>query len=232
MTTAERPFARDERAGEKLVRPLAILFDWDNTLIDSWAAIEDAQNYTLAYFGLKPWTSEQVRERVRGSMRDTFPEMFGQRWREAGEVFYARFTEHHLETLRPVSGAEEMLATLQKDGVYLAVVSNKKGDYLRAEAARLGWGHYFAALVGAFDAAKDKPATDPVELALAGSGIASGPRVWFAGDTDIDLECACNAGCVPVLVRATAPGPDEFSHHPPAVYVADCISLLKVVRNL
>lgn len=212
--------------------PQAIVFDWDNTLIDSWAAIQDAQNYTLSYFGMKPWSLDEIRTRVRGSMRDTFPAMFGKRWREAGEVFYARFTEHHLDTLRPLPGAEEMLAALHGSGICLAVVSNKKGDYLRAEAARLGWGRFFNRIVGAFDAANDKPATDPVDLALAGSGIACGPRVWFVGDTDIDLECACNAGCLPVLVRQAPPSANEFSDHPPAVHVTDCISLLKVVRNL
>ena len=212
--------------------PQAVLFDWDNTLIDSWAAIQDAQNYTLSYFGLKPWTMEEVRVRVRGSMRDTFPSIFGERWREAGEVFYARFTEHHLDALKPLPGAEEMLRSLQVSGVYLGVVSNKKGDYLRAEAARLGWEGYFGSIVGAFDAAKDKPATDPVLLALAGSGIAQGHSVWFAGDTDIDLECACNAGCLPVLVRDAPPGPGEFADHPPALHVPDCIALLNFVRSL
>lgn len=230
--TRDRSAGNGDVAREDLPYPLAILFDWDNTLIDSWAAIQDAQNYTLAYFGMKPWTLEEIKTRVRGSMRDTFPEMFGERWREAGEVFYARFTAHHLETLRPLPGAEDMLAALHSAGVYLAVVSNKKGDYLRAETARLGWGRFFASIVGAFDAAKDKPATEPVELALVGSGIPFGRQVWFAGDTDIDLECACNAGCLPVLVRAAPPARDEFPNHPPAVHVTDCLSLLKVVQNL
>lgn len=212
--------------------PRAMLFDWDNTLIDSWAAIQDAQNYTLSYFGLKTWTMEEVRARVRGSMRDTFPAMFGERWREAGEVFYARFTEHHLETLKPLPGAEDMLRALRESGVYLGVVSNKKGDYLRAEAARLGWEAYFGNIVGAFDAANDKPSADPVHLALTGSGLGSDRSVWLAGDTDIDLECACNAGCLPVLVRETPPAPGEFAEHPPAVHVADCMALLNLVRNL
>lgn len=224
-----------------LARPRAILFDWDNTLIDSWAAIQDAQNFTLAHFGMEPWTLAETRERVRGSMRDTFPAMFGERWREAGEVFYARFTEHHLDALKPLVGAEDMLIALHDAGVYLAVVSNKKGDYLRAEAARLDWGRYFGVrgggangggIVGAFDAANDKPAVDPVDLALAGSGIATGPSVWFAGDTDIDLECARNAQCVPVLVRGEPPARGEFAGHSPALHVTDCIALLNVALNL
>jgi phosphoglycolate phosphatase len=212
--------------------PSAVIFDWDNTLIDSWAAIHDAQNFTFAAFGLQPWTLEETRLRVRGSMRDTFPQLFGDRWQEAGEVFYQRFSASHLDTLQPLRGAAELLEELYARGLYLAVVSNKKGDYLRAEAERLGWHRWFGRIVGAFDAARDKPAVEPVDLALAGSGVARGERVWFIGDADIDLECATAAGCVPVLVREEPPAPDEFRAHPPALYVNGCLALSKVLRTL
>ena len=52
----------------------------------------------------------------------------------------------------------------------------------------------------------DKPAVAPVEMALAGSGVARGPDVWFVGDTDIDMTCAVNAGCYTVLLRDRAAG--------------------------
>ncbi len=63
----------------------------------------------------------------------------------------------------------------------------------------LGWQPYFAQLVGADDAARDKPHPDPVHLALEGSNIQPGEHVWFIGDTVIDLECAQNTQCTPVL---------------------------------
>ena len=219
--------ALDERR-----RPQAIIFDWDNTLIDSWHAILDAQNYTLVAFGLEPWTLEETRLRVRGSMRDSFPALFGARWREAGEVFYRRFTERHMQMLQPLPGAAALLEELHASGLYLAVVSNKKGDYLRKEAAHLGWQRFFGRIVGAFDAARDKPAADPVHLALDGSGIPPGDSVWFAGDADIDLECASNAGCVPVLLREMKPEPGEFDPHVPAVHVKCCLELSKILRTL
>ena len=218
--------------GLPLTRPRAILFDWDNTLIDSWGAIQDAQNHTLVAFGLEPWTLEETMVRVRGSMRDSYPQLFGERWLEAGEVFYRRFEERHMENLMPLTGAEEMLAALFGAGIYLGVVSNKKGDYLRAEAARLGWERYFGRIIGAFDAERDKPATDPVVLALAGSGIEPGPDVWFAGDACIDLDCATRAGCVPVLVRPVPPLDGEFAAFPPALHVSGCMTLCKVIETL
>jgi phosphoglycolate phosphatase len=219
-------------ANEALSRPAAVIFDWDNTLIDSWLTIHDAQNHTLTAFGLEPWTLEETLQRVRGSMRDSYPALFGERWEEAGEVFYARFAARHIETLTPLPGAEDMLADLRAAGIYLAVVSNKKGDYLRAEVASLGWDRYFGRLVGAFDAPRDKPAIDPVEMALEGSGVVPSPAVWFVGDADIDLECATNAGCIPVLARKKPPDPGEFAAHPPALHVDGCMTLSKVLRNL
>lgn len=219
-------------ASGNLPRPKAVVFDWDNTLIDSWSAIHDAQNHTLTAFGLEPWTLEEILQRVRGSMRDTYPALFGDRWREAGEVFYDRYAAKHLETLTPLDGAEDLLGELEAAGIHLAVVSNKTGDYLRAEAAHLGWDRYFGRLVGAFDAPRDKPAADPVEMALEGTAISPSRSVWFVGDADIDLECATNAGCIPVLARKTPPEPGEFVTHPPTLYVDGCMTLSKVLRNL
>ena len=125
-----------------------------------------------------------------------------------------------------------MLDDLKQAGIYLGVVSNKMGDYLRTEAAHLGWDSHFSRIVGAFDAKNDKPATDPVHLALAGSGMDPGPRVWFAGDADIDLECALNAGCVPVLVRKNDPEPGEFDNYPPALHFRECLALSKRVESM
>lgn len=214
-----------------LPRPKAIVFDWDNTLIDSWGSIHDAQNHTLVHFGLEPWSLEQTRRRVRGSMRDSYPDLFGDRWLEAGEVFYARFAARHLETLTPLPSSAEMLEELSSAGLYLAVVSNKKGDYLRKEASHLGWNRFFHRIVGAFDAEQDKPSVEPVDLALAGSGITRGLDVWFAGDADIDMECAGKAGCLAILLRHEEPERDEFLSHPPMIHVPSCMALCKLVRN-
>ena len=171
-------------------RPKAILFDWDNTLVNSWPVIHDALNTTLTAFGHKPWTMDETKQRVRKSMRDSFPALFGDEWESAGEVFYERYAAIHIEKIEPIPNVGKMLDTLHSQNIYLGVVSNKLGEYLREEADQFGWNRYFGRLVGAFDAEQDKPAPDPVTLALDGSGFDPGSDVWFAGDADIDMECA------------------------------------------
>ena len=212
--------------------PRAVLFDWDNTLIDSWATIREAMNAALAAMGHETWTLDQTRERVRRSLREVFPEMFGDRWEEARDVFYSRFREVHVNMLAPMKGAEALLRLLASRGVYLGVVSNKLGEHLRCEAAHLGWGELFGRIVGANDAERDKPAPQPVALALSGSDIAPGGDVWFVGDTGIDLECARNAGCQGILIREIGPRPGEFDGCQPALHFADCDGMVALVRAL
>ena len=214
------------------VKPRAILFDWDNTLVDTWPTILDALNTTFTAYGLPHWTMAEARLRVRQSLRDSFPQLFGEQWQEAGDVFYRRYGEIHVEKLQALSGAGEMLQALSGTDIHLAVVSNKKGEFLRLESEHLGWDSYFGAMIGAMDAEKDKPATEPVDMALSGSGIERGPDVWFVGDADIDLECAHNASLTPVLVRKQAPTREEMAEHPPLHHFQGCDALCKFVFSM
>jgi len=208
-----------------LAPPRAILFDWDNTLVDSWPCIHRVINILMDRMGHPQWTLDETRRRVGRSMRDTFPEMFGDRWQEAGAIFLEAFQDVHLEMLTVLDGVPEMLDALAEKGVPMALVSNKTGALLRREVAALGWAPYFFAQVGAGDAVRDKPAPEAVAMALdsaPGGAFAAGPSVWFVGDTPTDMACAYGSGCAPVLLRTWAPEPGEFEGYPPLAYVPGC----------
>ena len=218
-------------------KPSAIIFDWDNTLVDSWPAIHAAVNRTLVAMGHEPWSLPEAKRRIARSLRDSFPQLFGERWDEAREIYYSSFAAVHLDTLRPMAGAVELLEELRQRGFYLAVVSNKTGKYLRLEAERLGWQGYFRALVGATDAARDKPAVEPVDMALTGSGIERTNAVWFVGDGAVDLECARNAGLTGFLIGEPTgePIPQEMlvpQASGGAWRLSDCAALAALVRSL
>lgn len=182
--------------------PRAILFDWDNTLADTWPIIYRSLVSTLTEMGHEAWTLEEVRAGKMGihrSLRESFPEIFGEQWEQAREIYYRHFLSCHLAEIGALEGVEEVLKYLQTLPVYTAIVSNKTGAYLREEVEHLGWTPYFRRIVGATDAAYDKPHADPVHLALSGSGITPGKDVWFIGDSETDLECAGNTGCTPLF---------------------------------
>jgi phosphoglycolate phosphatase len=212
-------------------KPRLVIFDWDNTLIDSWPTINQAINVTLRAMGQPEWSLDETRSRVALSLRDSFPARFGDRWPEARQIFYDAFAAIHLEWLTPLPWAADLLDGLAAMGVPMAVVSNKNGRFLREEAQRLGWTERFHRLVGAQDAARDKPAVEPILLALEGTDLAPGPEIWMVGDAPIDMECAHKAGLTPLLLRDEPPGP-EFTGREPLRHLAAGPDLLAWLRTL
>ncbi len=209
--------------------PRAVLFDWDNTLVNTWPTIVECYRDTFTALGLTPWTSAEVQDRAHGSLRELFPSLFGPRAAEAEKVFYETFLRIHLERLEPLDGAADLLAHCQAKGCYVAIVSNKVGDNLRAEVAHLGWGRWIAKAVGARDAARDKPAPDPIYLALDGTGIAPDESVWMVGDTQADLKSAHAAGCLPVLVGGAEQLTAALLEHPPRLRARNCHELVALL---
>lgn len=216
---------------DSLPPPRALLFDWDNTLVDAWPGVAAALNAALAAFGQPPWSLAEVRARVRRSLRDSFPALFGEAWERARDVFYATLERTHLQHVTPLPGAAATLAAAAAQGLPLAVVSNKTGRYLRREAEALGWRAHFVALVGAGDAEADKPDPAPMRLALAALGVPAGPQVWYVGDTALDMDAARNAGLLPVLIGDAAHdgGPARAAA---ALHVADHAALARHLARL
>ena len=80
-----------------MARPRAILFDWDNTLVDTWGTIHEALNFVMGAMGQPTWSLAETRTRVRLSLRESFPMHFGERWEEARTIYLDRFREIHLD---------------------------------------------------------------------------------------------------------------------------------------
>lgn len=182
--------------------PRALVFDWDNTLVDGWPAVLAGLNAAFAAFAMAPWDHARMLREVRRSLRETFPEMFGAEWERARDIFTAEVRAVHLSVLRPLDGSPALLDAAARWPI--AVVSNKQGPILRREAEHLGWAGRFRALLGAGDCAADKPDPAPMRAALASVGAASGPDVWYIGDTHLDMEAARRAGVSAVLLGDAA----------------------------
>ena len=212
-------------------RPRAILFDWDNTLVDSWATIHQALNTVMAAMDKPLWSLQETKQRVRLSLRESFPLHFGERWEEARRLYLDTFARIHLDQLTALPGRREFLEQLSCENIFLGVVSNKTGALLRRETERLGWAALFGRVVGAGDAKLDKPDAAPVTLALEPSGIEAGQTVWLVGDTDVDMECARNSGCVPVLLAADTME-EEFAKCAPRFAFSDCQALFRFMQGL
>lgn len=213
-----------------LPKPAAIIFDWDNTLVDTWPMIHTALNMTMRYMEHPEWSFEKVKSNVTKSMRDSFPELFKDRWEEAAQHYQQSYRAIHLETIKPLEGAEQMLQRAATQAT-LGIVSNKRGDSLRKELAHLGWDKYFATAVGSGDAAHDKPAGDPVWMALAAMDIPRTAPVWFIGDTVVDIECAKNIGATAILYGDHPTEGNIFEGFPYAAQVRSHEELTQLISS-
>jgi len=196
---------KNKAALAQLKKPKAIIFDWDNTLVDTWPLIQFAIDKTMVDMGKEPWGLERVRDNVHKSMRESFPEIFGSDWEKAGEIYKNTYRSIHLNKMRFLSGSVELIKKIHELGILQFIVSNKIGLTLRKEAQQLEVEKYFFATIGSNDAIADKPSREPVELALLGSDIdLKNDEVWFVGDTIADVDCAYNSNCTPIVYGHSA----------------------------
>jgi phosphoglycolate phosphatase len=207
--------------------PKAILFDWDNTLVETWATVFEAMNTALKAVNRPIITIEEFWSRPHRSMRDTAFELFGEQAELGERIYYEAFSKFHLETIRILEGAESLLADLKKRRIYSGIVSNKDGHHLRKEVTHLGWDPHFHQIIGARDTKEDKPSSIPVLAALQGSTIVPSHDVWFVGDSIVDVYCARASGCVPIVV-----GDGEASQQDDIIHVKDCSGLMNLLKGL
>lgn len=217
----------------KVKKPDLILFDWDGTLVNSLQGIFAAHNHVRAVMGYAPWSWDEYKVHMRSSSRELYPVLYGARAQEAIDVLYDHYGAHHLVGLEVLPYAGELLAAIQGRAIPMGVVSNKKHEMLLREAAHLGWDRYFgAAMVGAGAAARDKPAAEPVSMALKIMDFANdGGDLWYVGDTITDMQTAQAAGLKAVLVLQGENKDDLISEFSPYLVVQDCRELAAVLGD-
>lgn len=189
--------------------PKLVIFDWDDTLIDNYAAIHAAINAARADFDLPVWNLEETRQNCRIALKEIFPLWFGAEWEKAQTIFYDTFAAQHIQLLQTKPGAEQLLRLLLRKAIPCAVNSNKKSVFLREEISFLRWGDYFKVIIGAGDVAAGKPAPDGVQAICNQCGVIPRASIWFVGDNEVDVMTARNARITPLLVGAASDASDD-----------------------
>jgi len=191
---------RNLQAFRNIKKPDAIIFDWDNTLVDTWPLIHLAINQTMAHMNQELWSLEKIRDTVHKSMRESFPDIFGSNWEKAGEFYRQSYHQLNIENIAFLKDSLNLIKLIHQLNIPQFIVSNKIGATLRKEVKKLQVDKLFFSIIGAQDADADKPSSSPVELALMSSGIdLKKHHLWFVGDTIADIECAYNIGATPIL---------------------------------
>ncbi|MBE5801969.1 MAG: HAD family hydrolase [Clostridiales bacterium] len=176
-----------------------VLFDLDGTLLDTLDDLTNAVNAALAEHGYPARSREEVRTFVGNGIRLLVVRALPEAQRENQVVceevlasFRRIYALHNNDCTAPYPGILPLLQRLKKAGVRMAVVSNKNDENVKSLCEE-----HFAGLLdeawGGRDDVPLKPAPDSLRLVMAAMS-AHPARTLYAGDSDVDVLTAANAG--------------------------------------
>ena len=175
-----------------------MIFDLDGTLIHTLPDIRYALNETLCRFGFPQRTYDEVRLGVGHGFRHlidcSVPEGTSEEIRQEVATLYRQtYQENCCRSSQPFEGVKEMLEELQKEGVKLAVNSNKGNDLSRKLIDLNFPGIEWTAVYGAREGIPHKP--DPAAaLQIMEQMDLKETEMAYIGDSDTDMETGKNAG--------------------------------------
>ncbi len=176
------------------VQPIrAVVFDWDGTLVDSFAATRAASMAVFRHFGIR-MDEERYQMTYQPDWHATYREVGipESRWPEANDIWQRRYRERIAGVL-PFPGVPELLAGLDASGFLLGVVTAADRGRLSADLERLDMEKRFGALVAFEDAGRQKPQPDGLLRAL---DLLETPadRTVYVGDRPEDVLMGKRAG--------------------------------------
>ncbi len=175
----------------------AIIFDLDGTLTDTLEDLKNSVNYALGEFGFPKRTLDEVRSFVGNGVRRliclSVPDGTSE---EITEQCLHEFKEHYknnsLIKTKPYDGIIPMLESLKKQGIKIAVVTNKMQE-AAVDIVRIFFDGLVEVAVGQIDGVAQKPQPDGIYLALEKLGVPKEKAV-YVGDSEVDCITAKNAG--------------------------------------
>ena len=179
------------------------IFDMDGTILETLEDMCASVNVTMDHVGYPRRTMDEVRRFVGNGAAKLIERCMpagaeDPRYPAALEFYRAYYDAHAQIKTGPYPGIPELLNQLSREGVRLAVVSNKPDEAVRALTERYFPG-VFPVAIGNRDGWATKPAPDSVYKAMRLLGARRESTV-YVGDSDVDVDTARNAGLDSVIV--------------------------------
>lgn len=180
------------------MKPQAIFFDLDGTLVDTAPDLGGAANYIRSTLGLAALPLPDYRPHASAGARGLLGKALGitpdhadfPRHRDA---FLAHYAEHLADSSGLFEGFVETLAGFAHKGVHWGVMTNKPKQYTNPLMAALKLDKDACAIVSADEVPKAKPAPDGLLLACQLAGVAP-EQCWYVGDDKRDIDAGRAAG--------------------------------------
>jgi len=181
-----------------------VLFDLDGTLLDSAVDLYAALKTQCEEMGVAVPAFEPVRDVVsRGSraiLRCAFPDVDDAQLLQLVPRYLELYEAVMAEHTRPFAGVDELLATIETQGLIWGIVTNKPAFLTDELVQRIGWAHRAAAIVSGDTLPVKKPDPAPVLLACERAGL-DPSRCLFVGDDRRDIQAGHASGMYTIAVH-------------------------------
>ena len=172
-----------------------IIFDFDYTLVESSRGTIDGVNFAFDKMGVPLASDAAIQQTIGLALPDILTalagEAYSRRVDEFTRLFLQRADETMVELAEFYAGVPETVQTLRGLGLQLAIVSQKRRDYIQGILTRGNLLDAFDVIVGGGDAAY-KP--NPEGLLLAIAQTDSIPQnCFYVGDSVTDAKTAQRA---------------------------------------
>jgi phosphoglycolate phosphatase len=205
-----------------------LIFDLDGTLIEASVDLANAVNATRANLGLAPMEHSLVYSYVGNGAPVLIRKALGPEYpaavvANALEYFLQYYRAHMLDNTVLYPGIREALDRFRKQGIAMAVLTNKPVAVSQAIVDGLGLHEHFRSVYGGNSFEQKKPHPVGIETLMAENG-ASQEQTLMVGDSAVDVQTARNA-------RVAACGvtwgfqPGTFAEHPPDFLVDTAVEL-------
>ena len=180
----------------------AVFFDLDGTVADTLQNITNAINHTLRRFGRKGFAPETVKPHlgygVDYLLGTLLPDISETELDEIIRYYRPYYAQHTADNVVPYDGILSMMQQLKRDGLRLAIISNKPDAAVQPIVEDL-FRNYVSFSVGELPEIARKPAPDMLIHAAEQMHIPLSSCV-YVGDTEVDIQTAANAGidCITV----------------------------------
>ncbi|WP_102959847.1 phosphoglycolate phosphatase [Mangrovicella endophytica] len=190
------------------LRPQAVLFDLDGTLIDSAPDIHESLNETLASYGEPPFSLDEVIGMIGRGVPVLIERAYAALDKPLDPATRDKIVERFLKIYNPRAaklttlnaGVSDATRLLCEAGIRIGVVTNKPGAETAEILTHFGLADLMAIVVGGDAGPPKKP--EPGLLLLACERLGLSPAdVLFVGDSENDVLAARAAGITSVVVR-------------------------------
>ncbi len=186
---------------------MVCIFDLDGTLIDTLDSLLLSVNLTLDELKLSNITREQCRDFVgngarfliKKSISSVFPACDDDLVNHGLEIYSRIFREYCMYKVDPYYGIREVLESLKKQGLRLAVLSNKPDERTVEIVENLFGTDFFEYVQGQKEGVPRKPDPKSVDYVRSKLSVDREDCIYI-GDSEVDMETGIHAGVTTIGV--------------------------------